>query len=327
MTTTTNGFSITKQGPPSVLEFKTLPLGAPGTDELLIRHTAVGLNYLDVYHRGGQYAMQTPTGIGSEAAGVVEATGPGVTQFDVGDRVAYAGGAPGSYCEHRVVPIAKVIKLPDDISDQLAAAVLLKGMTAEYLLNRTYQVKAGESILMHAAAGGVGLIAGQWAAAIGANAIGVAGGPEKCALAKEHGYAHAIDRKSQDVVQEVMRITSDAGVPVVYDSVGEATFDQSIKCLAPRGLLVSFGSTTGEAPAVSPSLLQKNGSLYFTRPTLVTYTAERSELEQSAGEVFRLIRSGKLNVKINQTYPLKDAASAHADLEAAKTSGSTLLIP
>lgn len=323
----TNGFSITEQGPPSVLEFKALEIAEPGEDELLVRHTAVGLNFLDVYHRAGQYALPLPTGIGSEAAGVVEAVGAGVGNFKPGDRIAYAGGAPGSYCEHRVIPTAKVIKLPDDISDEQAAAVLLKGMTVEYLLNRVYEVTANESILFHAAAGGVGLIAGQWARALGANAIGVAGGADKCKLALDHGYTHIIDRKSQNIVDEVKSITKDAGVPVVYDSVGKDTFEQSIACLAPRGLLVSFGSTTGEAPAVAPSVLQKNGSLYFTRPTLVTYTAERAELEQSANAVFEMIRTGKVDVRINQTYPLKDAAIAHADLEAAKTSGSTILMP
>jgi NADPH2:quinone reductase len=323
----TKGYSITEQGAPSVLQFKDLELGEPKAGEIGIRQTAVGLNYIDVYHRGGQYPMTLPTGIGSEAAGIVESIGDGVDQFGVGDRVAYAGGLPGAYCERRVVPTAKVIKLADDITDQQAAAVLLKGMTVEYLLNRVYQVKSGEKILFHAAAGGVGLIAGQWATALGAEAIGVAGGPEKCALAKDHGYAHVIDRKADDVVAKVMSITGNAGVPVVYDSVGEATFEQSIDCLAPRGLFVSFGSTTGEAPAVAPSLLQKKGSLYFTRPTLVTYTASRAELEQSAHAVFEMLRTAKINVKINQTYPLKDAAKAHTDLEAGNTIGSTLLIP
>ncbi len=323
----TNGFSIATQGPPSVLEFKPLELRDPAAGELLIRHTAIGLNYLDVYHRAGKYALPMPTGIGSEAAGVVEQIGADVSGFSVGDRVAYAGGAPGSYCEHRVVPTAKVIKLPDDIPDETAAAALLKGMTCEYLLNRTFELKSGMTILFHAAAGGVGLIAGQWAKAMGVNAIGVAGGAKKCALALEHGYAHVIDRTTQDVVEQVKSITNDAGVPVVYDSVGLATFEQSIACLAPRGLFVSFGATTGEAPAVAPGVLQKNGSLYFTRPTLVTYTDQRAELEQSANAVFDMIRSNKVKINVNQTYALKDAAMAHTDLEAAKTSGSTLLIP
>lgn len=323
----TNGYSIAKQGPPSVLEFKSIELNEPGPNELLIRHTAIGLNYLDVYHRGGQYVLEMPMGIGSEAAGIVEAIGADVSQFAVGDRVAYAGGAPGAYCEQRVVATDKIIKLPDDISDQTAAAALLKGMTVEYLLTRTFELKSGMNIVFHAAAGGVGLIAGQWAKAIGVNAIGVAGGAQKCKLAMDHGYTHAIDRTQQDVVEQVMSITANAGVPVVYDSVGLATFEQSIACLAPRGLFVSFGSTTGEAPAVAPSVLQKNGSLYFTRPTLVTYTADRAELEQSANAVFEMIRSEKISVNINQTYALKDAAQAHTDLEAGKTSGSSLLIP
>ena len=313
-------------GGPDVLKLETMTLSEPASGEVLVRHTAIGLNYQDVYHRTGFYPLPLPSGIGTEAAGVVERVGPGVTDLQAGDRITYAG-AVGAYSSHRLVPAARVVKIPDGISDEVAAAVMLKGMTVEYLLNRCYAVKSGQPVLFYAAAGGVGLIAGQWGRHLGATMIGVAGGADKCRLAREHGYAEVIDRTREDVVERVKAITGGAGVPVVYDSVGKTTFDASIKSLAPRGLFVSFGTTTGAPPPVEAGLLQKQGSLYFTRPTLVTYTASRDDLVASATAVFDMVKRGTIAVRIGARYPLADAARAHADLEGGKTVGSSLLIP
>ena len=315
------------QGAPDVLEIQDVDLGAPGDGQALIEQTAIGLNFIDIYHRGGQYPMDLPSGVGSEAAGVVLEVGSGVTDVKPGDRVAYAGGPPGSYATHRLFPAARLVKIPDGISDEIAAAVLLKGMTVEYLLNRTYPVKAGEMVLFHAASGGVGQLAGQWGNHMGATMIGVAGGSDKCALALNNGYTHAIDRKTEDIAARVNDITGGAGVPVVYDPIGAATFDASLKSLAPRGFFVSFGSVTGEAPAVAPSTLQKAGSLYFTRPTLVTYAATREELDMSANAVFHHIENGVLDVHINQRYPFDQVVKAHRDLEMGLTTGSSVLLP
>lgn len=315
------------QGGPDVLKIEEVSLPDPAAGEALVRQTVVGVNFLDVYHRSGYYTLPVPSSVGSEAAGVVERVGPGVTEVTPGERVAYAGGAPGSYASHRNVPAARLVAIPDGVSDETAAAVMLKGMTTEYLLNRCYPVKPGEHALFYAAAGGVGLLAGQWGKYIGARMIGVAAGPEKCRLAREHGYAEVIDRTTEDIVARVKAITGGAGVPVVYDSVGKATFDVSLNSLRPRGYFVSFGTTTGAPPPIEAGVLQKHGSLYFTRPTLVTYTASREELVGSAHAVFRLLESGVLNVHIGARYPLAEAARAHADLEAGKTVGSSLLIP
>ena len=315
------------QGGPDVLKIEDLPITEPAAGEALVRQTVVGVNYLDVYHRSGYYTLPVPSSVGSEAAGVVERVGPGVTDLKAGDRVVYAGGAPGSYASHRNVPAARLVVIPEGISDETAAAVMLKGMTAEYLLNRCYPLKTGESALFYAAAGGVGLLAGQWGKHIGARMIGVAAGPEKCRLARDHGYADVIDRTKEDIVERVKAITGGTGVPVVYDSVGKATFDTSLNSLKPRGYFVSFGTTTGAPPPVEAGVLQKHGSLYFTRPTLVTYTASREDLVNSANAVFGLLKKGVLAVHIGARYPLADAARAHADLEAGKTSGSSLLIP
>jgi NADPH2:quinone reductase len=315
------------QGGPDVLKIEELQIGEPAAGEALVRQTVVGVNYLDVYHRSGYYKLPVPSSVGSEAAGVVERVGPGVTEVKAGDRVVYAGGAPGSYASHRVVPAARLVAIPDGISDETAAAVMLKGMTAEYLLNRCYPLKAGEHALFYAAAGGVGLLAGEWGKHIGARMIGVAAGPEKCRLAREHGYADVIDRTREDIVERVKAITGGEGVPVVYDSVGKATFEASLDSLKPRGYFVSFGTTTGAPPPVEAGVLQKHGSLYFTRPTLVTYTASRDDLVNSANAVFDLLQKGVLSVHIGARYPLADAARAHADLEAGKTVGSSLLIP
>lgn len=319
--------TIAEQGEPSNMQLENAEIGEPGPDEILIRHTAIGLNYMDVYQRSGHYPLSLPSGLGLEAAGTVEAIGDAVTEFSLGDRVAYAGGPPGSYAEHRIMTTQKVVKIPDGISNEQAAAVMMKGMTAEYLLNRTYPVQPGQWVLFHAAAGGVGLIAGQWGRALSARMIGVAGGPEKCKLALDHGYEVAIDRKSEDIVARVKEITGGEGVPVVFDSVGKDSFDQSIQCLAPRGYFVSFGSTTGFVEPVPPSLLQQSGSLYFTRPTLMTYTASRHELVASATQAFSMVAEGKIRVEINQRYALAEIAQAHTDLEAGRTSGSTIITP
>jgi NADPH:quinone reductase len=318
---------IAEQGGPDVMKVETVSLGDPSEGEALVRQTAIGINYLDVYHRSGYYNLPTPNGIGSEAVGVVERTGPRVGDLKVGDRVAYAGGPPGSYATHRIMPAARLVRIPDDVTDEMAAAAMLKGMTVEYLLQRCYPVKAGDHVLFYAAAGGVGLIAGQWGSHLGAKMIGVAGGADKCRLARGHGYADVIDRTREDVVERVKAITGDAGVPVVYDSVGKATFDSSIKSLKPRGFFVSFGTTTGAPPPVEAGLLQKHGSLYFTRPTLVTYTAFREELVASATAVFSMLKQGAVKMHVGARYPLDEAARAHEDLEAGKTVGSSLLIP
>jgi NADPH:quinone reductase len=314
-------------GGPEVLELETVAVPEPGSGEVLVRHTAIGLNYQDVYHRTGFYPLPMPSGIGTEAAGVVERVGPGVTDLRQGDRIVYAGGTPGAYATRRLMPAARVVKIPDGISDEVAAAVMLKGMTVEYLLNRCYPVKRGQTVLFYAAAGGVGTIAGQWGKHMGATMIGVAGGEEKCRIAREHGYADVIDRTREDIVERVKAITGGAGVPVVYDSVGKASFDASLKSLAPRGFFVSFGTTTGAPPPVEAGLLQKMGSLYFTRPTLVTYTATREDLVASSSAVFDMLERGVITVPIKARYPLADAQKAHIDLEGSRTVGSSILIP
>jgi NADPH:quinone reductase len=314
-------------GGPDVLRPETAEVGFPGSGQVLIRQTAIGINYLDTYQRSGAYPMVMPSGAGNEAAGVVEAVGAGVANFAVGDRVAYAGGAPGSYASHRNYPVEKLVRLPDDVSDEAAASLLLKGMTVEYLLERCAPVRAGQYALMYAAAGGVGLAAGQWARDLGIKLIGVAGGPEKCQLAKENGYAAVIDRSKEDIVARVKEITGGNGVPVVYDSIGKATFETTLKCLYPRGIFVSFGATSGPPPAVEAATLQKLGSLYFTRPTLATYCSSRADIELSSSRVFAMIAKGALKSNVGMRYPLADAATAHADLEAGRTSGSSLLLP
>jgi NADPH2:quinone reductase len=314
-------------GGPEVLKIETVEIADPGAGEILVRNKAIGVNYQDVYQRSGLYPLPLPSGVGTEAAGVVEKVGSGVRVVKVGDRVAYAGGAIGAYAELRNVPAERVVKLPDGMPEEQAAAMMLKAMTVEYLLNRCYPLKAGEHALFYAASGGVGLYAGQWGRHIGAKMIGVAAGAEKCRRAKDNGYAEVIDRTKEDVVERVKAITGGAGVPVVYDSVGKATFEASLKCLKPRGFFVSFGTTTGAPPPVEAATLQKLGSLYYTRPTLVTYIAAREELVASANAVFDLWRKGVLNVTIGQRYALADAVKAHADLEAGRTIGSSVLIP
>jgi NADPH2:quinone reductase len=314
-------------GAPQVLALETIDLADPGPGEVQLRQHAIGINYQDCYHRSGFYPLPLPSGVGTEAAGVVEKVGSGVAGFKPGARVVYSSGAPGAYADLRNMPADRLIAIPEGVSEEEAAAILMKGMTVEYLLTRCYPLKAGEFALLYAAAGGVGLLAGQWGRHLGARMIGVASGADKCRRALDNGYEYVIDRTREDIVARVKDITGGAGVPVVYDSIGKATFETSIKCLAPRGFFVSFGTTTGAPPPVEASLLQKSGSLYFTRPTLVTYCSARPDMLASSGKVFELHRAGKLKSNIGKRYALGDAPSAHADLEAGKTTGASLLVP
>jgi len=319
---------VERTGGPEVLQWADMPVGQPGPGEALVRHTAIGVNFIDVYHRRGLYPLPSlPAVIGLEAAGRVEAVGPGVTEVVPGDRVAYAGGPTGAYSEARVIPSDRLVKLPDGIDDRRAAAMMLKGMTAEYLLRRTYAVKPGDAMLVHAAAGGVGLIVCQWAKTLGATVIGTVGTKDKAELANAHGCDHVIVTGEEDVVARVREITGGEGVSVVYDSVGKDTFMRSLDCLRPRGLMVSFGQASGMVPPLDISILSAKGSLFLTRPTLMTYTASREDLMASAAALFDAVLRGVVRIEVRQTYPLRDAARAHADLEARKTTGSTVLIP
>ena len=313
------------QGPPEVMTHVEVEVGAPGPGQVTIEQTVLGLNFIDVYFRSGLYPLDLPSGVGAEAAGKIIAVGDGVGGFNVGDRVIYGGGPPGAYATHRNFPADKLIPIPDGVDDETAAAIIIKGITAEYLLLRCYPVKAGEDVLFHATAGGVGQIAGQWGAHLGANMIGVAGGPDKCQVARDNGYAHCIDRKSEDIVARVKEITGGAGVPVVYDSVGKDSFEASLNSLKPMGMFVSFGTTTGEPPAIAPSRLQKMGSLYITRPTLVDYMAARDDMLNSARQVFDLLEKGVLSVTIGQRYAFDNVVQAHRDLEAGATQGSSII--
>lgn len=322
-----NTVTIKNQGPPSVMKLSEVDIAGPKEGEVLIRQSVIGINYMDIYQRSGYYPMDLPSGIGLEASGIIEAVGAGVDNLTQGDRVVYSGGPPGSYANVRNVLASRVIRIPNGIEDEQAAAIFLKGTTAEYLLERAYKVEAGQTVLFHAAAGGVGLIAGQWGKAIGARMIGVAGGPEKCALAKEHGYAEVIDRKNENVVTRVKELTGGVGVPVVYDFIGKDTFKQSLECLSPRGYFISFGTTSGSVPPVDAAMLQHKGSLYFTRPTLANYCAARDDLELSAARLFKMIANGSVKTKIGQRFELSDVVRAHVDLEAGKTFGSSILIP
>jgi NADPH2:quinone reductase len=318
---------IYEQGGPDVMKWEDVELPPPGAGEVRLRHEAVGLNYIDTYHRGGVYKMPLPTGLGSEAAGVVEAVGSGVAEFTVGDRVAYAVGAPlqpvGSYAEARNIPAARVVKIPDGIASETASAMMLKGMTVSYLLKRTYKVKAGDTVVFHAAAGGVGLIACQWLNVLGVTMIGTAGSDEKCELAKAHGAQHCINYNKEDFVARVKEITGGKGVPVVYDSVGRDTFDKSLDCLSMFGTMVTFGNSSGPVPPID--LASKlRGHLFATRPSLGPYTAARSDLVSLANDLFDVVKSGRVKIDINQRYALKDAVQAHKDLESRKTTGSTV---
>lgn len=314
-------------GGPEVLDYVDVEPGEPGPGEARVRHHAIGLNYIDTYYRSGLYKMALPSGLGQEGAGVVEAVGEGVTQVAPGDRVAYAGGPPGAYSEARVMPADVLVRLPDAISFEQGAAMMLQGLTVQYLFNSTYKLQPGQTILFHAAAGGVGLIACQWAKALGVNLIGTVGSEEKAALARAHGAAHVINYNTEDVVQRVLEITDGAKVPVVYDSVGKDTFVRSLDCLQPRGLMVSFGNASGPVPPFLLSELAARGSLYITRPTLFAYAATRPELEAMAADLFGMVESGKLKIEVNQRFKLADAAEAHRALEGRRTTGSTVLLP
>jgi NADPH2:quinone reductase len=318
---------IHANGGPEVLAYEDVDPGTPGAGEVLIRHTAIGLNFLDTYYRSGLYPTpQMPVIPGAEAAGVVVALGTGVTGLKEGDRVAYVS-ALGAYSQERVIEADKLVKIPAGVTDEQAAAVMLKGLTVEYLLRRTYKVQPGETLLYHAAAGGVGLLFGQWAKHLGAVTIGTAGSAAKVALAQEHGYKHVINYSEQDFVGEVARITDGRKCDVVYDSVGKDTFAGSLDCLKPRGLFVSFGQSSGPIPPFNMAILSQKGSLFATRPTLFAYIAKRAELEAAAEALFDVIATGAVHIRVNQRYLLADVARAHVDLEARKTTGTTILIP
>ncbi|HTB45486.1 MAG TPA: quinone oxidoreductase [Acetobacteraceae bacterium] len=322
----TKAIRIHSPGGPEVMKWEDVPTPDPGPGEALIKQEAVGLNYIDVYFRTGQYkAPSMPLVIGQEGAGTVVSVGPNVTLVQPGDRVAYAG-AIGGYAGSRVIAADRLVKLPDGIDFQTAAAMMLQGMTAQYLLRRTYEVKPGDTIVAHAAAGGVGLILCQWAKYLGATVIGVVSTQEKAEIAKAHGAAHTVVGYG-DLVAEVKRITGGAMVPVVYDSIGKDTFGISLDCLAPLGLMASYGSASGPVPPVDIGVLAAKGSLYLTRPSLATYAAKRADLEKTAADLFDVVLKGAVKIQVNQTFPLKDAAAAHIALESRKTTGSTVLIP
>lgn len=316
-----------EHGGPEVLRVEELDPGKPAAGEAQVRHTAIGLNYIDVYGRTGLYPSELPSGLGREAAGVITALGRGVRGFRVGDRVAYVYPKLGAYCEVRNVPVQHLVKVPKAISDEQAAAIMLKGLTAHYLLRRTYRIQRGDPILVHAAAGGVGLILIQWARALGAKVIAVVGSEAKAELVRKHGCRHVLVSGRDSLVESVRKLTRRQGVAVVYDSVGKDTFMDSLDCLRPLGMMVSFGNASGPPPAISPLELSKRGSLFLTRPTLFSYIARREALDSAARELFYVVRKGVVRVRIGQRYPLLEAAAAHRDLEARRTSGSTVLLP
>jgi NADPH2:quinone reductase len=318
---------MSQNGGPEVMQLVDVELGEPGPGEALVRHHAIGVNYIDVYFRTGLYPQPLPAGVGMEGAGIVEKVGPGVTHVKPGDRVAYSGRPPGAYSQARIMPAEILVVLPDELSFEQGAAMMLQGLTVQYLLNDTYKVKKGDTVLFHAAAGGVGLFACQWLKAIGATMIGTVGSPEKAALAKAHGCDHTILYRDEDFVEKVKEITGGKGVPVVYDSIGKDTFMKSLDCLSPRGMMVTFGNASGPVPPLDLSILGGKGSLKVTRPTLMTYVHNRSLLEPMAADLFQMVISGKIKIEINQRYPLADAAQAHRDLEGRNTTGSTILIP
>lgn len=318
---------FSKTGGPEVLSFEDIELPAPAAGQVRVRHTAIGVNFIDTYQRSGLYPVPLPSGLGLEAAGVVDALGSGVTTLKTGDRVGYCSGPLGGYAEANNVPAARLVKLPDGIPDEVAAAAMLKGMTAQYLLKRTYQVKKGETIVFHAAAGGVGLIAGQWAKHLGATVIGTVGSDDKVALAKANGSQHVLNTRKEDWVKRVREITGGTGVPVVYDSVGKDTFEGSLNCLAVRGMLVSFGNASGAVPPFEPGILSGKGSLYLTRPTLMHYTRTSEELQETADDLFGVIKSGAVKIAIHQRFRLAEARKAHEALHSRTTTGATILTP
>ncbi|MFL5260414.1 MAG: quinone oxidoreductase family protein [Hyphomicrobiales bacterium] len=319
--------SFDATGGPEVMRIIDADLPPPGRGELRVRHTAIGLNFIDTYHRSGLYPIPLPGRLGLEAAGVVEAVGPGVNGFAVGDRIAYGNGPRGAYAETANVPANRVLKLVPGVSDETAAGMMLKGMTVSFLTRQTYTVKSGDTVVFLPAAGGVGLIFGQWVKALGARAIGVVGSDDKIETAKAHGYEHVLNSRKDDIAKRVKEITGGAGVPVVYDGVGKATFMASLDCLRPRGLMVSFGNASGPVTGVDLGILAAKGSLYVTRPSLLTYAANDSDLERLGRDVLDMVSSGKVKIGINQRYPLADVISAHRDLENRRTTGTTILIP
>ena len=323
----TKAIRVHQVGGPEVMRWEDIDPGKPAKGEVLLRHTAIGLNFIDVYHRTGIYPVERlPFTPGLEGAGVIEAVGDGVSDLKVGDRVAYAG-AIGSYAERRLAPAAKLVRIPDGIDDKTAAAMMLKGMTAQYLLTGCYPVKRGDTILFHAAAGGVGTIACQWAKHLGATVIGTVGSEQKAKLASDHGCDYPIITTKEDFVQRAREITKGAGVAAVYDSVGKDTFMRSLDCLRPLGMMVSFGQSSGLVPPFDIGILSKKGSLFLTRPTLMTYTAKREDLLSRSQQLFDVVKKGVVKIEINQTFPLKEAVKAHEALEARRTTGSTVLLP
>ena len=321
-----NAIRLYQTGGPENLRWEEVQVPDPGAGEVRVRTTAAGLNFIDTYHRSGLYPMPLPATLGMEGAGIVEALGPGVKGFKKGDRVAYASPV-GAYAEVLLRPADRLVKIPSGIDDKIAAAIMLKGMTAWYLARRTYAVKRGDTILVHAAAGGVGQILSQWARHLGATVIGTVGSPDKSEAARKAGCKHVIVTASENLVERVKAITKGAGVPVVYDGVGKATFLASLDCLRPLGLMVSYGNASGPVDPLNIGILSQKGSLFLTRPTLLTYTAKREDLLQAASELFALVKKKVVKISINQTYPLREAAQAHRDLEARKTTGSTVLLP
>jgi len=318
---------IHETGGPEVLRWEEVTTPHPGPGEVHLRHSAVGLNFIDIYHRTGLYPLPLPFTPGLEGAGVVLAVGDGVGDLAPGDRVAYAGGPPGAYAEERLIPAHRLVKLPDWLDDQRAAAMMLQGMTAQYLLRRTFRVGPGDPVLIHAAAGGVGLIVCQWARYLGATVLGTVGSPEKAELARAHGCHHPILYREEDFVARTRELTGGEGVAVVYDSIGRDTFLKSLDCLRPLGMLVSFGQASGAVESFNPGLLAAKGSLFLTRPSLMAYTAKREDLLASAAELFNVVENGAVKIEVNQTYPLREAARAQRDLEERKTTGSTVLLP
>ena len=318
---------IAETGGPEVMKLVDVEVGPPGPGQVRVRQTAIGLNYIDTYHRSGLYPLQFPSGLGLEAAGVVEEVGEGVTNLKPGDRIAYGTGPIGAYADIRNLPANRLVKLPAAISDETAAGMMLKGMTARYLLRATYVVKPGDTILLHAAAGGVGLIMSQWAKALGATVIGTVGSDAKAATARAHGCDHVINYSTEDTVKRVRELTGGKGVPVVYDGVGKDTLMISLDCLSPRGLLVSFGNASGAVPPLDLLLLSAKGSLYVTRPTLNTYTASDADLQETAQDLVDVVASGKVKIPVNQRHALADVVQAHRDLESRRTTGTTVLLP
>lgn len=322
-----NSIRFTKTGDTSVLQIAHTELPPPGPGEVRVRHEAIGVNYIDTYHRSGLYPVELPSGLGVEGAGIVEALGSAVDALRVGERVSYAGGPLGAYSDQRIMPADRLVPIPDGISSDVAAAAMLKGMTVEYLIRRTYPVKSGQTVLWHAAAGGVGLIACQWLKSLGVRVIGTVGSPEKAAIAKAHGCTETILYREEDFVKRVKELTDGRGVPVVFDGVGKDTFNASLDCLEPRGMMVSFGNASGKPDLLDLNVLSAKGSLFVTRPTLFSYTARRADLLESATALFSMLRFGSVKTEISERFALKDAAEAHRRLESRKTTGSLLLKP